>query len=1609
MRLSRAVPGAGRSGAAAAARAGAGAPGDQRCASADDAGRRRLLAALAVNAALLGGCGVPRAAAEEAAGASGATLAQAAAGSFVGWWRGRRSANGGAKLLAPIYVAQRRLREADDMLSAASSIGSDEALAALQLVRASSLNCYMFDALESDTIETKASLLTQKWQLSDPCTFRIVLKNVTDLEPAATQAAAQAKMEALVLSYQKLDAYLDMAREGSVDAIPKAREELRATMVLAADIEAFVKATLGVARRRAALITPLRLRQHRAAPWAAASTGRTAGLVLLGGRAATGRLGAAPPVTACAADSAIMTVQGPRAPAAAPGDAQQQPRSAAAAVAAQPAELPSGRYGHLPEPSVVLMRVAAEPPHPTLPRAARPAPAPPLSRHRDRKPLTASLVGPGRAGKPGFLAGSQGSIYEGAVRAGRPHGRGRLTVAGSAPGAPSRLAYEGSFANGVRHGDGTAHYPNGEDYVGAWEAGKRSGPGKLTYTDGSCYDGLWRADRRHGAGVLTAAGGGSVFVGSFADDVRVGLGTTYMPARGRKYVAEYVGGRPTCGAVFDLCDADVEPLPSALRGALAAGGLALRPGGARAPAPLPALGLCQPSRVTAREFAAVRRRAPALASADGTFTAETMDLLRHAFVLIAGGDDLAAAVLPHQLQELAVLAGLDPAAPACVALLDALAARAGGAGLGLDAFLHVVCYFRQRPLELPPELQLELPELQLGQELPQLQEPGPAAEEKQAQDQRDGAAAGAAGCAAADGGSGERNAAAGEGLGDGGLAATRVRARAGGETFARGVATDSRERRPQNVDGAFFVDHTCIDCDTCRMMAPETFGRVDRQSAVTAQPADAGARVRALQALLSCPTFSIHAEDRTSAELKAAQHALPAPVPGCGSVFACGWRSAKSYGGESFLILRPGGNVLVDSPRFNPVLAARLQELGGVRWIFLTHRDDVADHAKWAAHFGAERILHTREVNADTASVEHKLAGEGPWRLPDGGDDVELIFTPGHTEGHVCLHFAPDRALLSGDHLSAGYAPGEALFVFTEFNWYSVPQQLESVRKLLQWDWLHVLPGHGRPAHLRDAAHRLAAVSQLLEAHGAAAGAGAAQAASPAARGEPAAAWGASGAGSSACARCSAPRERNSSSPRGQPFMAQRACRPCAAAAAATAAAAGASAARRGPLPPPLARRCRRSPGPCVVAGAGGGGALEQLITDVDGFDSPRALAAHPALAQLPLDARVRDNLALLAELVPRVQGRLLTEHPRLLDADLASWLEFLGAVGFERAAVAECLRSQPEVFFTADIYVAGQLLLLLRHDLALPEADVLRSWARWAVALRPGSTQASMRAVAERLRARLGLEGDALLVALQQWPAVLGWDVEADLEPKLAFFASLGPAGQRALPTMWDPDTGWLQGLRSWGYSVQPKLELLAEVLGSSEAAAALLASCPAVLKLPVEAKLRPVLAALAAAGLGPGEQLSQLLRACPQLLAESREAVVSKLNFLSDVIGGEAADLLAWPEYLSLSLRGHIGPRFYFLARGGHLDAFTDPGSGVLQLRRALAPSLDALLDDVARTSGQGAAAVRAEHDACAAEWEELLGWCAEAAFAQQGSGNGRVSSLYAEPLNLFYALLM
>ena len=85
--------------------------------------------------------------------------------------------------------------------------------------------------------------------------------------------------------------------------------------------------------------------------------------------------------------------------------------------------------------------------------------------------------------------------------------------------------------------------------------------------------------------------------------------------------------------------------------------------------------------------------------------------------------------------------------------------------------------------------------------------------------------------------------------------------------------------------------------------------------------------------MVACPTGSIGALGKRY--LSEAIAAYPERVDG--NVRFCGFAAESTYGGSSYLIVRPHGNVLVDAPRFARHLVRRIEEMGGVRLMFLTH------------------------------------------------------------------------------------------------------------------------------------------------------------------------------------------------------------------------------------------------------------------------------------------------------------------------------------------------------------------------------------------------------------------------------------------------------------------------------------------------------------------------------------------------------------------------------------------------------------------------------------------------------------------------------------------------
>jgi glyoxylase-like metal-dependent hydrolase (beta-lactamase superfamily II)/ferredoxin len=260
-----------------------------------------------------------------------------------------------------------------------------------------------------------------------------------------------------------------------------------------------------------------------------------------------------------------------------------------------------------------------------------------------------------------------------------------------------------------------------------------------------------------------------------------------------------------------------------------------------------------------------------------------------------------------------------------------------------------------------------------------------------------------------------------------------------------------------NIDGDFFVDTTCIDCDACRQIAPTVFHDVGDQSAVFHQPASADELLQAQKALISCPTASIGSVRKH--DMRGAVTSYPELIEG--DVYRCGFTAESSFGAFSYLIQRPNGNALVDSPRFAGPLVKRIDEMGGVRRLLLTHQDDVADHEKFHQRFGCERVLHRDDVRARTSAIEMQPTGLDPI---DIDDQLVMIPTPGHTKGHA-VYLYRNKFLFTGDHL-AWDETGDRLYAFRDACWYSWSEQIESMRRLLQYRFEWVLPGHGRPMRL---------------------------------------------------------------------------------------------------------------------------------------------------------------------------------------------------------------------------------------------------------------------------------------------------------------------------------------------------------------------------------------------------------------------------------------------------------------------------------------------------------------------------------------------------------------
>jgi glyoxylase-like metal-dependent hydrolase (beta-lactamase superfamily II) len=134
----------------------------------------------------------------------------------------------------------------------------------------------------------------------------------------------------------------------------------------------------------------------------------------------------------------------------------------------------------------------------------------------------------------------------------------------------------------------------------------------------------------------------------------------------------------------------------------------------------------------------------------------------------------------------------------------------------------------------------------------------------------------------------------------------------------------------------------------------------------------------------------------------------------------------------------------------------------------------LADHGLYGRELteSSEGLLDWMPVMPSVGTADRPLAGGE--RLTVGDRDWEIVHTPGHSPGHVCLWSATDRVLCSGDHLLQVVSP--PVTFERGFERDPMGSYLQSLDRVAALAPELVLPGHGPP--FRDGARRAAAIAR---------------------------------------------------------------------------------------------------------------------------------------------------------------------------------------------------------------------------------------------------------------------------------------------------------------------------------------------------------------------------------------------------------------------------------------------------------------------------------------------------------------------------------------------------
>lgn len=100
----------------------------------------------------------------------------------------------------------------------------------------------------------------------------------------------------------------------------------------------------------------------------------------------------------------------------------------------------------------------------------------------------------------------------------------------------------------------------------------------------------------------------------------------------------------------------------------------------------------------------------------------------------------------------------------------------------------------------------------------------------------------------------------------------------------------------------------------------------------------------------------------------------------------------------------------------------------------------------------AEAVVYTRDLARPTLLLEH---GD---LLPLDGRTLRVVFTPGHTPGHICIVDEDSQLIFTGDHILPRITPNVGMTSYPDHD--SLGEYYASLELMPEWDAFEVCPAH---------------------------------------------------------------------------------------------------------------------------------------------------------------------------------------------------------------------------------------------------------------------------------------------------------------------------------------------------------------------------------------------------------------------------------------------------------------------------------------------------------------------------------------------------------------------